>query len=124
MSREPRNELDPNQVVLNLMNLSREMQKLSDALDQLEVDAVEARENYTVEFARHFLEAKGAMDIRKQQALLDTSDARLAADIAETFVKSHVRKIATLRVRIDVGRSAAALVRAESELLNVRGRGG
>lgn len=120
MSREPRNELDPNQVVLNLMELSRQLQRLSDELDKIEKDAVEAREVYTVEYARHFLKAEGAMDIRKQQALLDTSDVRLQAEIAGTLVSAHKRKVDTLKVRIEVGRSAAALVRAEASLLSMR----
>jgi arginyl-tRNA synthetase len=120
----PRNEIDPNQVVLNLLELSRQLQHLSDEMDQIETDAIEAKENLTVEYARSFLNSKGAMDIRKQESLLATTDARLAAEIAEAKVRAQRRKIDTLRVRIDVGRSAAALVRAEAELLNIRGRGG
>lgn len=115
----PRNELDPNQVVLNLLSLSRSMQQLSDELDDLEKHAVEAKEEYTLAYAKSFLSNGGSVEVRKQQSLLDTSDERLAAELAETLVRAHKRKIDTLRVRIDVGRSAAALVRAESELLRV-----
>lgn len=120
----PRNELDPNQVVLNLLELSRQLQKLSDELDGLEQTAVEAKEEYTVDYAKTFLAASGSVEVRKQHTLLETSDTRLAANLAETLVDAHKRKVATLRVRIDVGRSAAALVRAEADLLNMRGRGG
>jgi len=119
---EPRNELDPNQVVLNLMNLSRAIGKLSDELDGLEEDAVRKKEAYTLAYAKTFLQSNGAVEVRKQATLMETTDERLDADLAETLVKAHKRKIDTLRVRIDVGRSAAALVRAEAELLNVRGR--
>ena len=122
MSREPRNEIDPNQVVLNLLSLSREMQKLSDELDGLEENAVRRKEAYTLAYAKTFLGADGAVEIRKQHTLLETHQERLDADLAETLVRAHKRKIDTLRVRIDVGRSAAALVRAEAELLNIRGR--
>lgn len=116
-------ELTPNAVVQELLNLSRSLQTLSDELDPLERDAVEAKETYTVEYARKFLTSKASNnDMRKQQALLDTSDVRLQAEIAETLVKSHIRKIATLKVRIDVGRSAAALVRAEADLMTMGGR--
>jgi exonuclease VII large subunit len=115
----PRNELDPNQVMLNLLALSRSMQQLSDELDELEKNAVEEKENYTLAYAKAFLSNSGAVEVRKQQTLLDTSEQRLASELAETLVKAHKRKIDTLRVRIDVGRSAAALVRAESELLRV-----
>jgi hypothetical protein len=122
MTAEPRNELDPNQVVLNLMNLSRAIGKLADELDGLEEAAVRKKEAYTLAYAKTFLQAGGAVEVRKQTTLMETSDERLDADLSETLVKAHKRKIDTLRVRIDVGRSAAALVRAEAELLNVRGR--
>lgn len=115
----PRNELGPNQVVLNLMSLSRSLQELSDELDGLEKSAVESKEAYTLAYARAFLSNNGAVEVRKQQTILDTADERLAADLAETLVRAHKRKIDTLRIRIDVGRSAAALVRAESEMLRV-----
>lgn len=115
----PRNEMDPNQVMLNLLALSRSMQQLSDELDDLEKNAVEAKEEYTLAYATSFISNSGPVEVRKQQTLLDTHSQRLKSDLAETLVKAHRRKIDTLRVRIDVGRSAAALVRAESELLRV-----
>lgn len=120
---EQQRDMTPNQVVMNLLELSRQLQKLSDELDPLERDAVESKETYTVEYARHFLKSEGSVEVRKQQTLLDTSDVRLQAEIAEVMVKAQARKIKTLSTRIDVGRSAAALVRAEADLLNMRGRG-
>ena len=126
MAREPRNEIDPNQVVLNLMALSRQMQKLSDELDGLEDNAVRRKEAYTLAYAKTFMatDTTKTQETRKQETLYITHQERLDADLAETLVRAHKRKIDTLRVRIDVGRSAAALVRAEAELLNMRGRGG
>lgn len=120
MVSSPRNEIDANRVVLNLLELSRQLQLLSDELDGLEERAVNAKEEYTVAYAKTFLASGGSVEVRKQTTLLATSEERLQAELAETLVKAHVRKIATLKVRIDVGRSAAALVRAESELLRVR----
>jgi hypothetical protein len=113
-------ELTPNQVALNLAQLARDLQKLSDEMDELEVTAVTAGEDYTREYAKAFLDEDGPVETKKQKTLWVTRDFRLAAEIAETMVKAHKRKIDVLKVRIDVGRSAAALVRAESELLQVR----
>jgi hypothetical protein len=118
----PRNEIDPNQVVLNLLALARQIQELSDQLDQIEEDAVNAREDFTLAHAKAFLRAEGPMDIRKYTAIEQTHVERIQAELAETKVRGMKRQIDTLKTRIDVGRSAAALVRAESELLNVRGR--
>lgn len=113
-------DITPNSVVLLLSRLARELRELSDQMDQLELDAVHAKEHYTAEYAKAFLDEDGAAEQRKQKALWRTQDARLAADIAETLVKAHRRKVDTLRTRIDVGRSAAALVRAEADLAGVR----
>lgn len=96
------------------------MQNLADGLDKLETDAVEARENYIVAYADAFLHTTGPMDVRKQAALLETSDARLAAEVGEAKVQAARGQISALKVRIDVGRSASALVRAEADLLGVR----
>lgn len=115
----PRNEIDATQVTLNLLELSRQLQKLSDELDGLEERAVNAKEAYTVAYAKTFLASGGSVEVRKQTTLLATSEERLEADLSEILVKAHVRKISTLKVRIDVGRSAAALVRAESEMLRI-----
>ncbi len=124
----PRNEISPNQVVLNLLELSRQLQQLSDNLDELELEAVHAKEAHTVAYARAFLDTSQytgkapSVDVRKQQALLDTSNERLAAEIAEAKVRAAKNQISTLKVRIDVGRSAAALVRAEADLMTMGGR--
>jgi intein-encoded DNA endonuclease-like protein len=115
-----RNQVDPTQVTLNLLKLSHQLQQLSDGLDELEEDAVTAKEIYTVEYARSFLNSSGSVEIRRQETLLNTTKERLAADIAETKVRARKRQIETLHTRIEVGRSCSALVRAEASLLNIR----
>lgn len=119
----PRNELDPTKIVLNLMRLSARIQELADELDRVEEEAVNAREDYTRDYAKAFLDSEGPMDVRKQKSLWSTSAIRVAAELAETRVRGLKRQIDTLKTRVEIGRSTAALVRAESELLNVRGRG-
>jgi len=110
------NELTPNSVVSGLLELSRELAELSKDLDQLEADAVNSREDFTLAEARAFLRAEGAMDIRKRQAIIDTHNERLVAETAEALVRGRKRQIDSIKVRIDVGRSAAAALRAEMSL--------
>ena len=114
-------EMSPNQVALALAALSRELEQLSKDQAPLETDAVTKREAYTLEYAKVFLGEEGNNEERKQATLQRTHDTRLAAELAETLVRMHIQKINTLRKRIDIARSAAALVRAEWELMNVRG---
>jgi hypothetical protein len=115
-------DLTPNGVTLQLLELARQMQKLSDDLDELEIEAVTKAEDYTREYAKTYLDQSGPVEERKQRTLWLTQDVRLARDIADTMVKAHARKIKTLQTRIDIGRSAAALVRAEADALGIGGR--
>lgn len=115
-------EMSPNQVALALAALSRDLDILSKEQAPLEEDAVRKREAYTLEYAKTFLAEEGNNEERKQATLQRTHNTRLDAELAETLVRMHIQTINTLRKRIDIARSAAALVRAEWELLNVRGR--
>ena len=113
-------ELTPNGVVSGLLRLSQELANLSKDLDDLEADAVNGREDYTLANARAFLSAEGAMDLRKATAIVATHHERLAAETAEALVRGRKRQLDSIKVRIDVGRSAAAALRAELSLDGVR----
>lgn len=108
--------MTPSQIALALAALSRALQKLSDDLEPLEKDSVEKREAYTLEYAKTFLDQDGPVEEKKQRTLYLTHDHRLAAELAESLVKMHEQQINTLKKRMDIARSAAALVRAEWEL--------
>src|SRR6478752_2884890 len=112
-------ELSPTQVALELAHLSRQLQKLSDDQRPLEDDAVQARETYTLAYAKRFMEEGGNNEERKQATIKMTHDLRIAAELAEVLVKMHIQQVNTLKKRIDIARSAAALVRAEWEIQNV-----
>ena len=108
--------LTPNGVVQQLLSLARELAELSEGMDQLEIDAVNAREDFTMAHAAAFLEAEGAMDIRRYTAIQATHHERLAAETAEALVRGRKRQLQSLSIRIEVGRSAAAALRAEIAL--------
>lgn len=113
-------DMSPTQIALALSRLSRALEDLSQEQGPLEKDAVEKRETYILEYAKIFLGEEGNNEERKQATLRRTHDIRLAAELAETLVKMHIQKISTLRKRIDIARSASALVRAEIDLANIR----
>lgn len=116
----PTLDVTPIAVVQNLMELARQLQDLATGLDKLEQNAVEKREDYTLALAKAFLSADGAMELRKQQAIVDTHTERLAAETAEALVRGRKRQLDTIKVRIDVGRSAQAALRAEIDLERAR----
>ena len=109
-------DLTPNDVVSGLLNLARELAELSNGLDKLERDAVEAREDFTLAYSTAYLKAGGTVEERKHRAVMQTSDERIQAELAEALVRGRKRQLDTIKVRIDVGRSAAAALRAEIDL--------
>lgn len=103
-------------IAKQLARLARQLDELVSEVDDAERHAVNAREEYTRSHSRAFLQAEGAMDLRKHTALLDTSDERLAAELAETHVKGLKRRVESIRLRIEIGRSLGAALRAEAGL--------
>ena len=111
----------PNSIALQLSRLSRELDKLASDLEALERDAVEKRHAYELAFARAFLnpENQGSVDARKQWAVLETADEKLAAETADAVLRAVRVRIGTLKTQIETGRSLNALMRSEMALAGV-----
>lgn len=103
----------PSQVALTLMTVSRELDDLTRELKTLDEDYVEKKIAFESAYARAFLTGEGSVDARKQGAVLATSDQKFAMELAESRVRSTRAALATLRDRIEVGRSLGAAVRSE-----------
>jgi len=108
--------LTAHQVAENLQKLALKLDELVDQIDQAEKAAVNAREDYTMAYAKEFLAADGSMDVRRYKATEATHAERIAAELAEQTVKGLRRQIESVRMRIDVGRSLGAAIRAEAGL--------
>jgi hypothetical protein len=109
-------ELTPNSVVHGLIDLSRQLDKLTDGLGQLDRESVEAREDYVLAYAKAFLASEGTVDERKQRTLLTTHAERKRAEGADAAVRQRKEQIWAVKTRIEVGRTAGAVVRSEMEL--------
>lgn len=103
-------------VAAQLAALSRKLNELVEEISAAEIKAVNCREDYTLAQARAFLTAEGAMDVRKYSSIESTHVERLAAELAEATVRGLRRSIDSVKVRIDVGRSVGAAMRAEVSL--------
>lgn len=108
--------LTASDVALQLARLARQLDDLVRQISEAERAAVNAREDYTLVLSQAFLRAEGAMDIRKHVSIEATHRERLAAELAEAEVRALRRSIDSVRVRIDVGRSVGAAMRAEISL--------
>lgn len=92
-------------------------QQLDDATrllaQQLEA-AARAKHELELAHAAAFLGNEGAVEVRKQQTILDTARQRLNATLADVQVQATTELVRTLRVRIEVGRSLNAAQRTEA----------
>lgn len=105
-----------NEVVLQLAKLARQLDEATQTLNEADVAAVNAAEQAKVAEAKAFLAAEGPIEVRKRKAIVETSEIRLAADVAEAGVRGLQRTVRTLQVRIDVGRTYGATIRSEIAL--------
>lgn len=104
------------EVALNLAAIARRLDQAVTELRALDEESVRARSRFEIDFARAFLSGTGAMDVRKQEAILATADRKLDAEIGEQRVRSQRALIDSLKVRIDVGRSYGSAIKAEIAL--------
>lgn len=108
--------LTPAKVADQLSALSRQLDELVRTIGAKEREAVNRREDFTLAHSRAFLAAEGPMDVRKHVAIEATHVERLAAELAEAEVRGLRRQIESVKLRVDVGRSLGAALRAEVSL--------
>lgn len=116
------------QVVSLLLELAKQLQEIDAALAGYEADYVTKAEAYNLAHTQAFLKARtektdegksNPQYVCEAMADSQTSELKLAMDLANSMVRAQKRKIEILRTRIDVGRTAAASLRAEQELERV-----
>lgn len=103
-------------VAMNLASIARQLDQAVKDLRDLDEQSVRARSRFEVRFAQAFLSAEGSVDFRKQTSVLATESEKLDAEIADQRVRSQRALIDSLKVRIDVGRSYGAALKAEVSL--------
>lgn len=104
---------DLGRITEHLSMLSRALDDQTTTVEVLDRQAVETRHAYEIAFARAFLSSEGAMDIRKQKAVMATDTEKLGAEIAEQKLRACRARIATIKVQIDTGRSLGAALKAD-----------
>jgi hypothetical protein len=119
-------DITPTQVAQELLALGRELATLTKDLEAVEKAAVESEEAYTLAYSKATLLAgeRGlkSADLRKAQALKDTTQQRLDAKVADAAVKARRMQIDTLKTRVTIGQSVATALRSELDLDGLRRR--
>lgn len=102
-----------NDVVSELSSIGRELDGLSKNIDRLDRDSVTAWSVHRKAYATEYLGGTGSVEDRKQAAVLEVEDERLAAEIADQLVRAAKERIRVLRDRLEIGRSISAARRSE-----------
>ena len=110
----PANSTD---VVLHLAALTRELSQATAALVAADRDATLKRHAADLAEARAYLAAGGTIPERERIADDNTEKSEQDARLAETLARGLKAQIRALEIRIDVGRTYGATVRAELKTL-------
>ena len=105
--------LTPHDVIGALETISRDIQKHTEELAELDEAAVKARVGQKVAYARAFLSIDGPMDVRRYTADMETRISLLESELSDQRHRACQQALKALRDRLEVGRSISALVRME-----------
>ena len=106
-------DFTPASVVATLSLIARQIDEKAAEIAVLDGQAVEARQEFKRAYARAFLTADGAMDVRRYRAEEDTADLSLAAELAEQVLRAGRESLRVLRDRLEVGRSVGSIMKME-----------
>lgn len=109
----PDGQLTPLDVVKQLSNLARDLDAVTEQLKEADDDSVRKRHAADLAESHAFINASGAMDMRKHLARIEAGDQELEALVAEALVRHLRKKISAIDTRIEVGRSMGTTLRAE-----------
>ena len=105
--------MNAQEIVTQLTDLTTELKTTVSELAELDELAVRAEWKERQAYARAFMSLSGSMEIRKQQAVLDTSGGTLERELADMRVRAAKARIKYLEVAFDAIRSISAARRAE-----------
>ena len=111
----------PVEVVKHLTALTEELRGKTAAIRKAERDAAEKRHIADMTESRAFLNADGAMELRKHSARVTADQREAEAKVAEALVRVLRTEIRAIETQIDVGRTYGATVRAEFKTLGMDG---
>ena len=109
--------LTANRVTHVLQSLAQELEVTVRQLQVADLDATQKRHKANMAESEAFVEATGAMDIRKHLARIAAGPLEKDALVAEALARHFKASVYALNTRIEVERSLGAAVRAELRTL-------
>ena len=105
--------LSPGEITRKFLAIGQMLEAARGELETADDAAVRARARFERTYAEAFLKAEGAMDVRKQLAVLAAADSKLDAEIADTRVRALKVRLSVLASQTEITRSLNASLRSE-----------
>ena len=106
-------QLTPQAVVNQLSELGRDLDALVRSLKDADLDAVTKRHAADIEESKAYVGAEGAVKEREHLPRLAADPFESEALVAEAVCRYLKARIRSVEVRVDIGRSYSAALRAE-----------
>lgn len=106
-------DLTPAAVVATLSQIGRDLDDKADEVERLDLEHVQLKAEYRRSYARAFVQATGAVDVRRYTAELETAELFEQVELAEQVLRAGKESLRVLRDRLEIGRSLGAVMRME-----------
>lgn len=104
----------PNSIVFHLVDLSMELDRVTNDAARYARDWIDAKQAYEVAYSRAILSSgQTSADRRKAEAVVETADLKLHAEICHELLRSAKEAADTIKEQIRVGQSLGAAARAD-----------
>jgi len=107
--------LTPNEVVVQLAELGRELDAAVRTLRAAEVESVEKRHLADMAESRAYVSAEGSADLRKHLGRIAADKLEEDALLAEAVCRYLRARIRATELRVEIGRSMGASLRSERQ---------
>lgn len=117
MSREPANPVEAKRI---LWTVGADIDEVTDRLVKLRDQRPSLERSYRMAYAHTYLSTEGAVEARKQKALIAADEARFALDVCDQQIETCKDQLRALRDRSEIARAINSNLKEELRTLGER----
>lgn len=109
--------LTPADAARVLWQIDRDLDENTKELVRMRLDLPKLSKSARLAYARAFLSAVGSIEVRKQEAILASDEAKFALETHEQMIEARKDSLKTLRDRSEIGRALNSNLKEELRVL-------